>query len=163
MATAWRNPVKRIHVLLVGVLLVAAASSTVALAHDGAPTARPALFFTVELRKTHLGKILAASSGFTLYVFTKDARNKDACVKIKGCPAVWIPKESQGKPSGGSGIKASLLSTVKLPSGASQVAYAGHPLYIYSDDSGPGKTSYVGVKQFGGTWYAINAAGHVVK
>jgi hypothetical protein len=41
--------------------------------------------------------------------------------------------------------------------------YAGHPLYTYSADSGPGKTSYVGAKQFGGTWYAINASGGTVK
>ncbi|MFI4993711.1 MAG: hypothetical protein ACHQCH_08880 [Solirubrobacterales bacterium] len=47
--------------------------------------------------------------------------------------------------------------------GGKQVTYAGHPLYTYSGDSGPGETSYVGEKQFGGTWYAINASGHTVK
>ena len=30
-------------------------------------------------------------------------------------------------------------------------------------DSGPGKTSYVGVKAFGGAWYALNASGGAVK
>jgi hypothetical protein len=42
-------------------------------------------------------------------------------------------------------------------------SYAGHPLYTYSGDSGPGETSYVGAKQFGGTWYAINASGNTVR
>jgi predicted lipoprotein with Yx(FWY)xxD motif len=60
-------------------------------------------------------------------------------------------------------VKASSLSTIKLPGGASQVTYAGHPLYLYSGDSGPGETDYVGVSAFGGDWDAINAAGHAVK
>jgi predicted lipoprotein with Yx(FWY)xxD motif len=157
--------VKRINLLLVSALLVALAAtvSSVALARSGTSAARASLFHTVELRKTKLGKILVASSGYTLYAFSKDSRGKDACAKIKGCLEAWPAKEAQGKPSGGPGVRASLLSTVKLPTGETQVAYAGHPLYIYADDSGPGQTSYVGVKQFGGTWSAVNAAGHLVK
>jgi predicted lipoprotein with Yx(FWY)xxD motif len=157
--------VKRINLLLVSVLLVAlaATASSIAIARSGMPFARAALFHTVELRKTKLGKILVTSSGFTLYAFSKDSRGKDACAKIKGCLEAWPAKEAQGKPSGGAGIRGSLLSTVKLPTGVTQVAYAGHPLYIYAGDSGPGQTAYVGAKQFGGTWTAINAAGHLVK
>jgi predicted lipoprotein with Yx(FWY)xxD motif len=59
-------------------------------------------------------------------------------------------------------VKSSLLSTIKLPGGASQVTYAGHPLYLYSSETGPGETGYVGVHAFGGDWDAINAAGHGV-
>jgi predicted lipoprotein with Yx(FWY)xxD motif len=161
----WEDPVvKRINLLLVGVLLAVALVSSAAIArHSSTPSARAALFSTVELRKTKLGKILATSSGYTLYVFSKDPRGRDTCAKIKGCLEAWPAKEAQGKPSGGPGIRAALLSTVKLPKGGAQVAYAGHPLYIYANDSGPGQTSYVGVKEFGGSWYAINAAGHLVK
>jgi predicted lipoprotein with Yx(FWY)xxD motif len=157
--------VKRINLLLVSVLLVAlaATASSVALARSGTPSARASLFYTVELRKTRLGKILVASSGYTLYAFSKDSHGKDACAKVTGCLEAWIPKEAQGKPSGGAGIRGSLLSTVKLPSGVAQVAYAGHPLYIDAGDSGPGQTAHVGAKQFGGTWSAVNAAGHLVK
>ncbi len=156
---------KRINLFLAGVLLVALAvtASSVALARGGAPSARAALFHTVELRKTKLGKILVTSSGFTLYAFSKDSRGKDTCAQIKGCLETWPAKEAQGKPSGGPGIRASLLSTVKLPGGEAQVAYAGHPLYIYAGDSGPGQIAYVDAKQFGGTWSAVNAAGHLVK
>lgn len=156
---------KRISLLLVSALLVALAvtASSAALAHDAAPSARASLFSSVELRKTKLGKILVASSGYTLYAFSKDSRGKDACAKIKGCLEAWPAKEAQGKPSAGPGVRASLLSTVKLPSGETQVAYAGHPLYIDIGDSGPGDTAHVGVKQFGGTWSAVNAAGHLVK
>jgi hypothetical protein len=44
-----------------------------------------------------------------------------------------------------------------------QLTYARHPLYIYSGDTGPGQTDYIGAKQFGGHWYAINARGRPVK
>jgi predicted lipoprotein with Yx(FWY)xxD motif len=64
-----------------------------------------------------------------------------------------------GKVRGMAGVKASLLSTTS----GHQVTYAGHPLYTYSGDSGPGDTSYVGAKSFGGTWYAINASGGTVR
>jgi predicted lipoprotein with Yx(FWY)xxD motif len=113
----------------------------------------------VQLRHTSLGSILVSSSGRTLYEFTRDHTNKNSCTAISGCSAVWPSLKASGRPTAGAGIKASLLSSI----GGGQVTYAGHPLYTYSRDSGPGQTSYVGVKEFGGTWYAINASGGTVK
>jgi hypothetical protein len=55
------------------------------------------------------------------------------------------------------------VATVNNSALGRQVTYAGHPLYLYSGDSSPADTSYVGVQQFGGKWYALNAAGHLVK
>jgi predicted lipoprotein with Yx(FWY)xxD motif len=155
--------VKRTCILLIGVLLAAVTVSSVAAAQRGAPTAGAADFFTVQLHKTKLGKVLSTAAGFTLYEFTKDSSKKSACAKISGCLEAWPADQVSGKPNAGPGLKASLLSTIKLPSGGEQVTYAGHPLYIYAGDSGPGQTSYVGAKQFGGTWYALNAKGHAVK
>jgi hypothetical protein len=70
------------------------------------------------------------------------------------------------KPSGrlvaGSGVNRHLLGTIKVGR-TRQVTYAGHPLYHYIGDSGPGQTEYIGVNQAGGFWYALNAAGSVVK
>jgi predicted lipoprotein with Yx(FWY)xxD motif len=153
--------VKRICILLLGVLLAAMATSVLASADSQAPSAQSALFHTVELRKTKLGKILVNSAGSILYEFTKDHPKKDVCVTISGCPSVWVAMAAQRRPSAGPGIKASLLSSTALPGGISQVTYAGHPLYIYA--AAPKLTSYVGVKQFGGKWYAINAKGQAVK
>jgi predicted lipoprotein with Yx(FWY)xxD motif len=144
---------KRSIVLLAGVLALGFAS--LALAASG-----PA---KVKLRKTGLGKVLAAGSGFTLYTFTKDSRNSDKCVKIKNCAGIWPPLMTHGKPLAGPGVNASLLGKIRLPHGKSQVTYAGHPVYTYSGDSGPGQTLYVGTPQFGGTWYAISAAGKTIK
>jgi predicted lipoprotein with Yx(FWY)xxD motif len=69
---------------------------------------------------------------------------------------------TKAKPVAGNGVKASLIGTIKLGS-KRQLTYAGHPLYTYVGDSGPGSTSYVGIKQFGGAWYALNAAGKTVR
>jgi predicted lipoprotein with Yx(FWY)xxD motif len=149
---------KRIYVFLAVVFVAAASAATVASAHKSPPAARTSRAATVQLRHTSLGRILVTSSGRTLYEFTHDHANKSSCPAIRGCSAVWPSLKIAGRPTAGSGIKTSLLS-----SHGGQVTYAGHPLYTYSGDSGPGKTSYVGVKQFGGAWYAINATGGAVK
>jgi predicted lipoprotein with Yx(FWY)xxD motif len=153
---------KRNHLLLAGVLLCAASGSAVASAQPGATSAHSARTTEVVLRHTSLGSILASSSGFTLYEFTRDRGSEDSCMKIRGCSSVWPALESAGKPSAGAGVKGSLLSTVRVAGGARQVTYAGHPLYTYSGDS-RGSTAYVGASAFGGNWYALNASGHAVR
>ncbi len=154
---------KRTSTVLVAVLACAASASAIASASTGIATAHSSRAAKVELRHTSLGEILVASSGFTLYEFTRDRGDRDSCVSVSGCSRTWPALETSGKPTAGSGVKASLLSTTKLPGGASQVTYAGHPLYLYSGDSGPGETDYVGVSAFGGDWDAVNAAGHAVR
>ncbi|MHB8243309.1 MAG: COG4315 family predicted lipoprotein [Solirubrobacteraceae bacterium] len=154
---------KRSHVILATVLACATSAASVASANQGAPDAHASRAAVVSLRHTSLGKLLVSSSGRTLYEFTKDHTNKDSCASIRGCSEIWPPLLSSGKPIAGSGVSASRLSTIKLSNGSRQVTYEGHPLYLYSADSGPGETSYVGAREFGGTWEAINSAGHAVK
>lgn len=162
---------RRAHVFILGALLSAASITTAASAQDGGPSARTthaanaraSRAAKVGLRRTSLGPILVSSSGHTLYEFTRDHSHSNSCVKISGCSEIWPALTSSGKPTAGPGVRASLLSTIKLPGGARQVTYAGHALYLYSADSGPGETSYVGEKAFGGIWYAVNSAGHTVK
>ena len=149
---------KRPYVFLAAALAVTASAVTVASAEPEIPSARSAGAATVQLRHTSLGSILVSSSGRTLYEFTRDHANKSSCTSIRGCSEIWPSLRASGRPTAGSGVKASLLST-----SGGQVTYAGHPLYLYSGDHGPGKTSYVGVKQFGGAWYALNASGGAVK
>ena len=109
------------------------------------------------------GKILDNSKGFTIYAFTKDSRNKNACQNIGGCQGAWPPVVTTGKPVAGAGVKQSLLGTIKLKNGKTQVTYNGHPLYTYIGDSSPHETTYVNLFQFGGYWPAVNAAGALVK
>jgi predicted lipoprotein with Yx(FWY)xxD motif len=153
--------VKRLSALLMGVLVLAITAS--ALAHAAGPPApaRSALFSSAELRRTKVGKILTNSAGSILFEFSKDHPKKDTCVKISGCSQVWLPAPVTGKPSAGAGVRASLLSSTKLPAGGSQLTYAGHPLYIY--EPAPTLTSYIGAKQFGGSWYALNTKGQAVR
>ncbi len=117
---------------------------------------------TVAVRSTRLGRILVNSRGFTVYAFSRDGRGEDRCVAISGCTAVWPPLTTHGSVRAGAGVQASLLGTISLGGGTRQVTYAGHPLYTYAADSGPGQTDYVGASQFGGVWPALQSSGRLV-
>jgi predicted lipoprotein with Yx(FWY)xxD motif len=154
---------KRTQFFLLSALLSAVGVSAVAGAEGSRPVAHASRATKVGLRHTRLGTILVSSSGRTLYEFTRDRPRSNSCLKIRGCPEIWPALQSSGKPVAGPGVRASLLSTITLRGGAKQVTYAGHALYLYSGDTGPGQTSYVGESAFGGRWYAINASGRTVK
>ncbi len=153
----------RNRIVLSAVAAATLGAASVSLADGGHETAHAAGAATVKLAHTGIGKILVTASGNTIFMFTHDKKNTDTCIKIKGCTGTWPLLKVHGKPTAGSGIKSSLLGTITLAHGVKQVTYAGHPLYTYSFASGPGDTSYVGVAEFGGTWYAVNAAGKTVK
>ncbi len=152
----------RTYTVLAGVLAIAAGGSAIASAQAGAASAHASRATEVVLRHTSIGTILTTSSGFTLYEFTRDRADEDSCVKIRGCAQAWPALRTSGQPTAGSGVKASLLSSIRISGGARQVTYDGHALYTYSADS-RGSTSYVGVDAFGGRWYAVSASGHTVK
>lgn len=153
---------KRTHVILAVMLATIASGSTVAAARSTGPSAHTSRATEVVLRHTSIGTILTTSSGFTLYEFTRDRANENSCMKISGCSQAWPALKTSGRPTAGPGVKASLLSTIRISGGAEQVTYAGHALYTYVGDSA-GQTSYVGVNAFGGDWDAVNAAGHAVR
>jgi predicted lipoprotein with Yx(FWY)xxD motif len=149
-------PRVRLLALIICLVLGAISVSVAAAANHGRPA-------KLLLHKTALGKILVNRPGYTVYAFTKDTRNHDACQNVTSCTVVWPPVTSHGAPVAGPGVKAALLGTIKLKNGTRQVTYAGHPLYTYIADKSPGQTSYVNIDQFGGRWPALNAAGHEVK
>src|SRR5579862_6956490 len=117
---------RRIITLLAAAAVAAALTTSTAGAKGSAAK--------LQLRKTSVGTILVNSHGFTLYAFTKDARNKDECVAMSGCTAIWPMLTSAGKPVAGSGVKSSLIGTITVKGGATQVTYNGHPLYTYASD-----------------------------
>jgi len=118
---------------------------------------------TVKVSNSDLGKILVSGGGRTLYMFTRDRRNKDKCFAISECAPTWPPFTTNGKPHARAGAKSSLLGTITLPNGSHQVTYAGHPLYMYSGDTQSHETDYVGAQQFGGSWFAMSSTGGSVK
>jgi predicted lipoprotein with Yx(FWY)xxD motif len=155
---------KRVAVFFAALALCAAGVAGVAgVAGASGSRAVAAKAAKVSLRHTELGKILVNSSGFTLYRFTRDPRNKDTCMGVENCSEIWPPLLTSGHPLAGAGVKSSLLSSIRLPNGRHQVTYAGHPLYMYAPATERGETSYVGFSSYGGTWYAVNAAGKIVK
>jgi predicted lipoprotein with Yx(FWY)xxD motif len=129
---------------------------------QAATSAHAARGAKLQLRHTPLGSILVNGAGHTVFVFTRDSRNHDRCAATAGCTGIWPMVTTTGAPTLGAGVKRSLVGTIQV-GGALQVTYAGHPLYTYIGDSGPGDTSYVGQSQFGGKWFALNAAGQTVK
>jgi predicted lipoprotein with Yx(FWY)xxD motif len=153
---------KRTYMMAIAALMSVMGGSAVANANGQASSAHASSAAAVVLRHTRLGAILTSSSGLTLYEFTRDGSHTDSCVKIKECAKFWPPLETTSRPTAGSGVKASLLSTITLAGGVKQVTYAGHALYTYAADR-PGSTGYVGAKAFGGNWYALSASGATVK
>jgi predicted lipoprotein with Yx(FWY)xxD motif len=144
--------------MMIAILAAAATAAAVA-----GPAAAGTSRATLKLRQTSVGTILVNGRGFTLYAFTKDRRNHEACQSISGCPSLWPLVSGAARPTLGPGVKRSLVGTITLKSGKKQLMYGGHPLYTYEADSGPGQTFYVNFLQFGGRWPAVNAAGATVK
>lgn len=135
-------------------LATAAASSGAAVASNRAAT--------VRLEQTGLGEILVDVSGHTLYLFTRDHHDKDSCARVAGCLEAWPALTTTHRPVAGANVKTSLLGTIKLHGRVRQVTYAGHPLYTYALDSIRRSTFNIGADEFGGAWYAVNAAGEAV-
>jgi predicted lipoprotein with Yx(FWY)xxD motif len=107
----------------------------------------------VSVASSRLGRILVGANGRTLYLFTKDSGTKSAC--SGACVAAWPPLRASGKPAVGSGASAALVGTT----GGAQVTYNGHPLYFFVKDQRARDTNGEGLTAFGGTWFAVSAAG----
>ncbi|HEX4467296.1 MAG TPA: hypothetical protein VH025_08915 [Solirubrobacteraceae bacterium] len=129
----------------------------------GSPHAQAASAAKVMLRHTSRGTILVASNGHTVYEFTRDRLRQNSCVSVRGCSSAWPPLLTSARPVAGTGVQSSMLSTIAISGGRKQVTYAGHALYLYSEDSAPGETGYIGAKQFGGFWYGLTSSARAVR
>ena len=106
-------------------------------ASSGPPKTASGGIATVGLSKASLGSILVNSQGRTLYLFTRDSGATSNC--SGACAVNWPPLRASGKPTIGSGAKASLVSTTTRSDGARQLTYNGHPLYLFKGDKSPGR------------------------
>jgi len=149
---------RNIRTLLAGAVAAALVPAAIA---GAATSATAASTKTIALRHTRLGSILVAPNGFTLYEFTRDHKNADSCQKVSECTSFWPPLT--GTPRAGHGVSAKLLGTIRLANGSRQITYGGHPLYLYSGDSGPAQTSYIGFEAFGGHWYGLNSRAGTIR
>lgn len=109
-------------------------------------------------QNANLGTLLVNGSGMTLYIYPKDtpATSGGAAVSActGSCASIWLPLLTNGAPTAGTGVTASMLGTLTLADGSTQVTYNGWPLYTYSLDVNAGDTN--------GLWSAISPAGSMV-
>jgi predicted lipoprotein with Yx(FWY)xxD motif len=112
---------------------------------------------TVHVAKLSIGPVLVDASGRTLYVFSPDARKTPTCTRT--CASFWPPLLVRHRPVAGSGVKKSLLGTVRTAAGKLQVTYDHWPLYTFVEDTAPGQAHGEGLTQFGGKWATIKASG----
>jgi predicted lipoprotein with Yx(FWY)xxD motif len=121
------------------------------------PSGSPA---TVGVATSSLGSILVDSRGRTVYLWQADTGPKSTC--SGACAAAWPPLLTNGTPTAGNGVKASLLGTTKRSNGAEQVTYNQHPLYLFTGDTQAGQTNGQGSAAFGAPWYVLSAAGNQI-
>lgn len=112
---------------------------------------------TVSVKKSTYGKALVDHKNMTLYVFDKDTKNKSACTGA--CAKAWPPLLDAKAPTAGSGVDRKLLKTITRSDGKKQVAYNGHPLYLFDEDQKAGDAKGQAVDAFGAKWYVINPKG----
>ena len=115
---------------------------------------------TIGVANSDLGKILVDSQSRTLYVFKKDSGTRSSC--FRECARDWPPLRTGGKPTFGSGVKASLVATTARADGQPEVTYNGHPVYLFEGDDKAGDTNGQGLTAFGGEWLALSPTGNEV-
>lgn len=139
--------------VVLGLTAVHSGSGATALSTSPAST-------VVATRDTSLGQILVDAQGRTLYVFAKDTGTTSTC--DGGCTSYWPPVPVSSVPHTGPGAAASKVGAITRPGGGRQLTYAGHPLYYFVKDRTAGQASGQALDQFGGKWYAVDAAGRAV-
>jgi predicted lipoprotein with Yx(FWY)xxD motif len=112
----------------------------------------------VRVGRSSLGKILVNSSGLTFYTYTHDKRDVSVCTEA--CARVWPPVIAAGAPTAAAGVSRAKLTTIKRSDHRTQLAYNGHPLYTFSEDTRKGQA---GGEGFLGAWFMLSPAGRPVK
>jgi predicted lipoprotein with Yx(FWY)xxD motif len=110
----------------------------------------------LKLRDSQLGPVLFNGRGRALYLFTRDRGKWSRC--YGDCAVAWPPFYAKGRPRAAKGVDPGLLGTTMRRNGRRQVTYKGQPLYFYVSDP-KGQVLCNDIAEFGGTWYALTAAG----
>jgi len=122
----------------------------------------PTVVSTAATRKPKLGgaKVLVDSEGFTLYAFSRDPKNTFHPRCNGSCESTWPSLILSGSAPVASGeALGTQLGAIKRSDGKLQIDYAGRPLYTYALETKRGEALGVGVRSFGGTWYALTPQG----
>jgi len=106
------------------------------------------------------GQALVDSEGRSLYLFTNDTQDSGASSCAGECLVNWPPLLTDGDPVAGEGVDETMLGTITLEDGTTQVTYNGWPLYYYSDDTAAGDTNGQAV---GGVWFLVSPTGEMIE
>lgn len=106
---------------------------------------------------------LTASNGMALYLL--EGRD-DPAACVDACAAAWPPYTADEPVNPGAlgdgPVRADLVGTVTRPDGTTQLTYAGHPLYLYAQDTGAGQATGQDVTDEWGEWYLVQPSGEMV-
>ncbi len=118
----------------------------------------------VRASNTLAGTVLTNGGGYALMIFPREGHSLARCISSKPCMSDWPPLTTTGRPRAGSGVDPKLLGTIPYRGGLREVTYAGWPLHTYKFAySAQSSVMNIGIKQFGGNWYALAPTGRVVK
>ena len=91
--------------------------------------------------------MLANSKGRTLYISVNDkTRGKSSCTGE--CAVIWPPLHITGKPTFGTGLKASIFTVITRSDHTKQLAVNGKPLYTFMSDTNAKQTTGENVNGF---------------
>ncbi|HEX6344461.1 hypothetical protein [Umezawaea sp.] len=102
-----------------------------------------------------LGTVVVNAHGFAVYRFDKDTTKPSKSNCEGECAKTWPPVLATNRTMV-SELDAALVGQVARADGKLQVTFAGSPLYTYTGDRAPGRTSGQGK---GGTWWAVTPTG----
>ncbi len=106
---------------------------------------------TVQVRyDAKLGYVLTDGAGMTLYLFANDTAGKSAC--NGACAVAWPPLLADSVSHAPLNLPGT-FSLVERDDGSKQVAYDGHPLYLWQGDKKPGDMTGQGVRD---VWWVAN-------
>ena len=150
-----------LSVLLLSVLFLTSCGSTAPSAPTS-PVVRagpgvPAGSVVVGTATGELGDYLVDGPGRTLYLFQDDSAGVSSC--DQACATAWPPLTTTTAPTAGAGVTAAELTTITRSDGSRQVAYGGHPLYYFADDTAAGQT---GGQGSGGRWWVVGPDGAAI-
>ena len=105
------------------------------------------------------GPYLTDGSGRALYLI--EGAPQDSATCYDACAEEWPPfLAPQGQPTAAAPpLDSTLIDTIQRRDGRTQVTYAGHALYYYHDDQGPGQTTGQDVTDQWGEWYLVRPDG----
>jgi predicted lipoprotein with Yx(FWY)xxD motif len=161
IATIVRSRMTKVGLPLVtaGILAAACTSGSTGTTAAAAPSSQSSATSSA-MTLTVTGGHLTDGNGRTVYLWVTDPTGVSTC--NGACASVWPPVPVAGTPTGGPGVDAAKITTIKRTDGTSQLAYAGHALYYYAPDRSAGQTTGQGSDSFGAKWWELNPAGQAI-